>query len=96
MCKSKTADGQQCQGASDGNSCASGKCICRYCGRKLRDSFPCSENADCQSGWCNGVVTIGCQGRCKSKTPDGQRCQGQVMGIAALVESASVDIAGGN
>jgi len=84
VCKSKTPDGQKCQGASDGNSCASGKCICRYCGRKLRDSFPCSENADCQSGWCNGVVTIGCQGRCKSKTPDGQRCQGASDGNSCI------------
>ena len=76
MCKSKTADGQRCQGANDGNSCASGKCICGYCGWKLRDMLPCSANSDCRSGWCNGVVTIGCRGVCKSKTPDGGRCQG--------------------
>ena len=73
-CRSKTPDGQKCRGASDGNSCVSGKCICSYCGRKLRDNFPCSENADCQSGWCHGVVTIGCNGRCKSKTADYGQC----------------------
>ena len=75
-CKSKTPDGQRCGGIRDGKSCASGKCICGYCGRTLRDFFPCSENADCQSAWCDGVVTINCRGRCKSRIPDGQRCLG--------------------
>ena len=73
-CKSKTPDGQRCQGANDGNSCASGQCTCGFCGRKMRDSFSCSTNNNCQSGWCNGVFTTGCRGKCKSKTSDYGNC----------------------
>jgi len=36
----------------------------------------CSENSDCQSGWCEGMATAGCSGRCKPKRQPGQKCFG--------------------
>jgi len=59
---------------SDHRSCASDVCTCGKCGKLVEDGESCTWNEDCLSGWCNGVITVGCFGRCKSKLKDHEPC----------------------
>ena len=38
------------------------------------DGGKCSDNNECESGWCDGEVTMGCQGICKEKIDDNKEC----------------------
>ena len=59
-CISKAKDGAACYYAS---SCQTGQCTCRKCGNQLEIDDWCSTNANCKSGWCDGSVTMGCNGK---------------------------------
>jgi hypothetical protein len=58
-------------------ACEGGKCLCGKCAGKsgrLPNNSPCATNANCDSGWCEGSVTVGCKGTCKPKRKNGEAC----------------------
>ena len=79
-CRAKVADGLRCLSGSDSNSCVSGQCTCGYCGRKMKANYACSTNDNCESGWCDGQITIGCGGKCKRKHDDYESCPLNIVG----------------
>jgi len=57
-----------------GSSCVSNKEVCGKCtksNKKVPDGYKCSVTEDCESGYCEGSVTIGCNGRCRAKRKPG-------------------------
>jgi len=52
-------------------ACLSGKCYCDTCAeessKRLRNDKKCVHDSHCASGWCEGRITISCNGKCKSK-----------------------------
>jgi len=65
----KRPDGVGCHNG-DGNSCVSGQCTCKLCGRKQDNLKACSTDDNCYSGNCqnSGSVTWGCNGVCHPVT----------------------------
>ena len=48
---------------------------CGICGLGLLpNGKTCSAISDCQSDWCVGTATAGCQGTCERKAADGETC----------------------
>ena len=72
--------GGTCLNNGDSNSCKSLQCTCGKCGKKLPNGYSCSTNDNCESGWCNGKVTIGCGGKCKRRHDDYEACPLNILG----------------
>jgi len=64
--------------SGDGNACKSGECICTKCAgiEGVPNEYRCSENSDCESGWCEGCFNGLCSGTCKPKRYEGYTCFG--------------------
>jgi len=70
-----------------GRSCIYGKEVCGKCtksNRRVPNNYKCTSSSDCESGWCQGRVTISCNGWCKPKGGslassycDGLGCMGE-------------------
>merc|ERR1712228_580556 len=57
-------------------ACQSGQCTCGVCtdaNKKIPNGGKCATKNDCQSGWCEGDVVVGCKGICRAKRKNGQR-----------------------
>ena len=76
QCRSLKADGELAY-EGDYNSCTHGDGVCGVCGPKVPAGKKCSENSDCESGWCDGELTVGCNGTCKEKIDDNKECPQQ-------------------
>ena len=70
-CRSRRANGQEAY-QGDYESCSHRNGICGICGPKVNVGQSCSANSDCYSGWCEGQITIGCQGTCMDIVPPTQ------------------------
>jgi len=74
-CRSKAADGERAGDAWDyKNSCESGVGNCGYCGQTNRNGYPCNEDSDCTSDWCDGGTSGNCGLMCADKKDDGEMC----------------------
>ena len=73
QCRSLRPNGQNAY-KNDFNSCAHRNGVCGVCGPKVPAGKKCSENSDCESGWCDGEFTVGCNGTCKDKIDDNKQC----------------------
>ena len=56
-----------CSTCTSDEDCKGGPCTCGVCGSKLKKGSKCSNNGNCESGFCAGVHTSFCQGMCTVK-----------------------------